>query len=319
MKIVKIGKHVIPLWLMAVILVSGIGSGVLGYYIWKTLTIPLEVKEPIEILYYPSQLGLYPGETEQFNITLHNKASVNYSVVLDFSLDNITYQNSYVTFGDEVYTVVPGQQNLTAWLMIESHAPPVNASLTISFSRLQSEATVLFFDDFNDGAADGWTQNLGTWNVVDGKYVAQVPGIVETGISTVDSLNLTDSVIEVKIRFTDDVGYIAQIIFRYADNEHYYTFGLSNEYDIATLTKYSPSAAEYGENIAHSGGEGSYPTQKNTEYTLRVEIKGNTFRCFIDNVEVCSGTDGTYGSGKVGLRARRAIAYFDNFNVTRIP
>jgi hypothetical protein len=303
---------------MAVILVSAVGSGALGYYIWTRLTIPLEIKEPIEILDYPSKLSLYPGENKSFQISLVNHASVNYYVVLDFSLDNTTYQENYVTFTDEIYKVTPGQQNLTAWLMVESNAPPINTSLSIDFKRT-IEGKVLFFDDFNDGAADGWTQNLGTWNVSDGKYVAQVPGIVETGISTVDSLSLTDSVIEVKIRFTDDVGYIAQIIFRYTDNEHYYTFGLSNEYDIATLTKYSPSAAEYGENIAHSGGEGSYPAQKNTEYTLRVEIKGNTFRCFINDVEVCSGTDGTYSSGKVGLRARRAIAYFDNFKVTEIP
>ncbi|MBX5327475.1 MAG: hypothetical protein ACQXXH_02610 [Candidatus Bathyarchaeia archaeon] len=134
-----------------------------------------------------------------------------------------------------------------------------------------------------------------------------------------NSLILVDGAIEVKIRFTDDVGFRAEIIFRYTDNEHYYTFTLSNEYDGATLTKYSLDNSEYGVNIADSGGVGSYPTQKDTEYTLRVEIQGNTFRCFINGVELFSGTDDTYSTGKVGLKARRAIVQFDDFKVSRIP
>ncbi|MEM2249308.1 MAG: family 16 glycoside hydrolase [Candidatus Bathyarchaeia archaeon] len=312
MKGIKIGKYVVPLWTIVVLLVAGIGAS--AYYVWKTLIIPMQVKEPLEIISYPTQLSLYPGETKEFNVTIKNYASVNYPVILDFSLDNTTYQESYVTFSNEIYTIIPGMQNITAWLKVESHAPPINASLTIKLKRIIGEA-VIFFDDFNDGVADGWTQNLGTWYVVDGKYVAQVPGIVETGISTVDFLNLTDFVIEVKIRFTDDVGFLAQIIFRYTDNQHYYAFGLSNEYDTVPLTKYSPSAAEYGKDIACS----HYPIEKNKEYTLRVEIKGNTFTCFINGVKLYSGTDNTYRSGKVGLRARRAIVQFDNFKVTSIP
>ena len=318
MKIVKIGKHVIPLWLMAVILVSGIGSGVLGYYIWKTLTIQLEVKEPIEILYYPSQLSLYPGETKEFNVTVQNHASINYSVILDFLLDNTTYQENYVTFSNEIYTVIQGQANLTAWLMVESDAPPLNTSLVVAFKRT-GEGRVIFFDDFNDGVADGWIQSLGTWDVIGGEYKVSVTGVVEDGISTVDILNLTDCVIEAKVRFADDVGFRAGIVFRYTDNEHYYSFELSNEYDDGVLFRYDPSDSHYGHVLASTGGDYSYPIQKNIEYLIKVENKDNTFRCFINNVEVCSGTDGTYGSGKVGLRAGRAIVYFDNFNVTRIP
>lgn len=314
MKGIKIGKYVVPLWTIVVLLVAGIGAS--AYYVWQTLIIPVQVKEPLEIISYPTQLSLYPGETKEFNITIKNYASMNYSVILDFSLDNTTYQKSYVTFSNEIYTIVPGMQNITAWLKVESHAPPINASLTIKLKRITGEA-IIFFDDFNDGIANGWTQNLGAWNVIDGKYVAQVPGIVETGISTVDFLNLTDCVIEVKIRFTDDVGFRAGIIFRYTDNEHYYSFELSNEYDDGVLFRYDPSDPLYGHPLASTGGDYSYPIQKNTEYLIKVEVKGNTFKCFINGVEVCSGTDGTYGYGKVGLRAGRAIVYFDDFKVTK--
>jgi hypothetical protein len=131
----KIGQYIVPLWLIAVILISAVGSGALGYYIWTRLTIPLEIKEPIEILDYPSKLSLYPGENRSFQTSLINHASVNYSVILDFSLDNTTYQDNYVTFSNEIYRVTPGQQNLTAWLNVESYAPPTNVTLTIDCRR----------------------------------------------------------------------------------------------------------------------------------------------------------------------------------------
>jgi hypothetical protein len=135
MKNISIGKYVIPFWLVAVLIISAIGSSVLAYYVWRTLTIPLEIKEPLELLNYPSQLSLYAGDFKEFNITIQNHSSNNYSVVLDFSLSNLTYQTSYVTFSNEIYTVIPGQQNLTASVQVTSDAPPLTTSLTITFNR----------------------------------------------------------------------------------------------------------------------------------------------------------------------------------------
>ncbi len=134
MRGISIGKHFVPLWSIAVILISGIG-GALGYYVWRTLTLQVEVKEPIEILSYPSQLSLYPGENLGFNVSVDNHASVNYSVSLNFHLSNATYQTNYVAFSNEVYVVIRGVQNLTAWLWVNSDAPAIVTSLTIDFHR----------------------------------------------------------------------------------------------------------------------------------------------------------------------------------------
>jgi len=188
-------------------------------------------------------------------------------------------------------------------------------TLALNIQTAKSDPGVLFSDNFDDGVADGWTEHMGTWSVISGEYRVSVPGIVENGLSIVDSVSLTDYIIEAKLKFTDAVGFRAEIVFRYTDNEHYYTFGLSNEYDGAFLAIYSPGAAEYGDIIAHSGGDGSYPTETETEYLLRVEIQGDMFRGLINGMEVCSGTDATYDSGKVGLKARRAIVFFDDFTV----
>ena len=131
----RIGRHLIPLWLVVAVLLSGIASGVVAGYIWETITLDLEVEEPLEIISYPDELDLFPGETKEFNITIENLASVDYIVLLDFLLDNATYQDNYVTFG-EIYTVIPGQQDLTAWLRVESDAPPIKTSLTIYLERV---------------------------------------------------------------------------------------------------------------------------------------------------------------------------------------
>lgn len=135
MRGVKIGKHLVPLWLIGTLLISGFGIGALAYYVWDTLNIQLEIEEPLEILDYPSTLALHPGETEYFNFTVENSASVDYPVIFSFSLDNLTYQESYVAFSNQIYKVAPGAQNLTAWLSVKADAPPINATLTITFER----------------------------------------------------------------------------------------------------------------------------------------------------------------------------------------
>ncbi len=137
LKGIALGKHVISVSLIVVVLVSGITGGALGLYmLYKIFTISVEVKEPIEVLHYPSSLSLYPGETEEFNITVQNHASVNYSALLVFQLDNITYQDEYVAFSNETYLVTPGQQNLNASFTTSLDAPPTNASLYVNLYRL---------------------------------------------------------------------------------------------------------------------------------------------------------------------------------------
>jgi hypothetical protein len=150
---IKIRKHVIQLWLVAVILISTI-AGAVGYYVWTNLTVQVEVKEPIEILHYPSSLSLYPGETKEFNVTVHNHASVNYSVVLDFHLENATYQEVYTTFSNEIYAVLAGQQNLTAWIQVRGDAPAINTSLTVNFARDTYPSGLVGYWRLDEGKGD---------------------------------------------------------------------------------------------------------------------------------------------------------------------
>jgi len=97
-------------------------------------SIPIEVKDPIEIIDYPSGFSLFPGETLEFNVTLQNIGPMNYSCILEFILNDTAYQNKYIEFSSEIYTVVPGKQNLSAWLTVSPTAAPASLLLTIKHS-----------------------------------------------------------------------------------------------------------------------------------------------------------------------------------------
>lgn len=183
-----------------------------------------------------------------------------------------------------------------------------------SYTIKSSYSELIFFDDFNDGIADGWTEHLGSWNVINEEYFVTV-GIVENGITSVNSLDLTDCIIETTMRFADtSVGFKAGILFRYTDNSHYYNYVLSNEYDNIVLDKYSPGHEDYGEAISDVG-EGVRIIQEDVDYSLKLVIQGDTFTCYLNGEEVLSGSDDSYSSGKIGLWARRADVYFDDFKV----
>lgn len=157
-KYFKLGKFQVPSWAIAVLMVSIISSGVLGSYLWNTFTVPLQINEPIEIVGYPTQWSLYPGETAQFNVTVINHASLNYSVILDFKASDMTYQQRYLTFSDENYTVITGQQNLGAWLNVSADAPAADLNVTVTVLRVVDgyASNLLLNGDFETGSLLGW-------------------------------------------------------------------------------------------------------------------------------------------------------------------
>lgn len=212
-------------------------------------------------------------------------------------------------------------------------------SLMPNLKTVSAEST--FNDNFDDGVADGWTPQVGSWSVINGEYRVSV-GIVENGITTVNGLNLKDCTIETKLRFTDDVGYRAGLVFRYMGKDTYYALEVSNEYDCLGFSKYLPECPDYGTQnygfgertpaeIHFATGElkvgdkviGSVPLatiSKNVEYTLIVTITGNTFvgeliGGGVNQTIVWEDKENPFRYGTVGLRARRADAYFDNFRV----
>lgn len=104
-------------------------------YMWATRTTTFVVDEPLSITSFPSVLSTHPGENMTIDITIENIANINYSVWLNFGLNDTEYQQTYATFSNLTYTVSPGSNILTAWCEIAKKAPPTQLSLSVEFYR----------------------------------------------------------------------------------------------------------------------------------------------------------------------------------------
>lgn len=106
-----------------------------AWYLFATSSVPLIVEEPLSISDYSDTLHVRPGENKTLDIIILNSAGINYEVTLGFALNNSAYQESFVTFSNLSYDIVPGSNNITAWMFIQSGANPAFLGLTISFYR----------------------------------------------------------------------------------------------------------------------------------------------------------------------------------------
>jgi hypothetical protein len=122
----------ITVLLIATIIASLFFAGAIGSLAFQSVTIPVKVEDPIEILNYPIGLSFYPGQTKEFSLTIKNAADVIYTITLDFQLNDTNYQSRYVTFEKNVFTIAPGEQTLNTSLKISPNAPPATLFLTIS-------------------------------------------------------------------------------------------------------------------------------------------------------------------------------------------
>ena len=109
--------------------------GVVGGYSSQSESITVDVEEPLEIVAHDSCLSLFPGETVQFEVTVENHASVSYQACLSFRLNDTDYQEQFVSFSTDVYTVEPGINNLGAWLSVSKTAPAAALELTVNITR----------------------------------------------------------------------------------------------------------------------------------------------------------------------------------------
>lgn len=194
----------------------------------------------------------------------------------------------------------------------------LTSMLTLTFNvqrvKTQADGDPLFFDDFDDSVADGWTVQLGNFEVVDGEYYTE-NDLGEKSITTVDDLTLTDCIIETNLRFSNtETGFRSGIVFRYTDNAHHYVLYVSAEADNAEFCMFTPGDTHWGATIDNQINY-SVVIDYNTDYLLRVSIQGDTFTGFLNGEKILLVTDGNYTSGQVGLRGQRSDIYFDNFTV----
>lgn len=124
-------KQRFRVFVFAVLLISIISISGFVAYAMMSVSIPIEVKEPLSIIEYPTGFSLYAGETINFDFTVKNLASVTIFQEFEFLLNDTEYQK-YVTFSNHNYSIPPGTHKLSAWLTITSSAPAANFVIKIS-------------------------------------------------------------------------------------------------------------------------------------------------------------------------------------------
>jgi hypothetical protein len=132
----KIKKRRFQAFVFALLLISTITISSFATYAMQPVSIPTEVKEPLEIIEYPTGFSLYPGEIKNFNFTVENSASVHYFQEFEFLVNNTDYQK-YVTFSNYNYSIPTGIHTLNAWMTISPNAPPANFTITINKKQTQ--------------------------------------------------------------------------------------------------------------------------------------------------------------------------------------
>ena len=112
-----------------------LGTVAAATYMWTTRNVDIQIEEPLTVTSFPTALRTRPGENLTLDITIENTATVTYTVTLTFTLNDTAYQTSYVTFSNQTYTINPGANNITAWMLTDRSAPRTNVQITTQFSR----------------------------------------------------------------------------------------------------------------------------------------------------------------------------------------
>jgi hypothetical protein len=134
MRSIRIGSYDVSI-IVFVVLGVLLGTAVGATYMWATRTVNVSVEESLTVTNFPSTFHTHPGQNQTLDITIENIASVTYTVTLAFTLNDTTYQTQYVTCSSNTYTIGPGTNQITAWMIIDQQAPPANVQLTVQFHR----------------------------------------------------------------------------------------------------------------------------------------------------------------------------------------
>ncbi len=168
---------------------------------------------------------------------------------------------------------------------------------------IQTDTPLIFFDDFNDGNASGWTavNDSGVshnWQVINGEYnqlnsVENFTDSFQTGTYSFynNGSSLTDY--QVTAEFTP-VADGAGLMFRYQNNNNYYRFSMSRTHGFSRLEKKVNGAFS---TIAFDG-RGPLLGQS---YTIRINVDGPKILVYLNNEPLFSSLDSSLSSGSVAL------------------
>lgn len=178
-----------------------------------------------------------------------------------------------------------------------------------------------FFDDFEDGNANGWTPTSGAWSIVsDGSqtYEQSIVSSTSQYISAVGGTCWTDQIVEAKVNVVtfngNSTSNAGSIFARYVNAQTHYLVGMnSGNNGELFIGKRAGSTSNAPERIAQ---ENDMDWATDTWYTLRLEVVGSSLKAYLDDTLMLEATDEQITSGGVAVGARHVNVHFDDVKVT---
>gem|GEM_PF-3641387 len=162
----------------------------------------------------------------------------------------------------------------------------------------------LFSDDFNDGVFDRWTQisNLlgssGAWSIENGELSSDVGSGAIFG-----QFDWTDYTVETSIKFPQGAGNDAGLFFRFQDEGNQYQFRVSNG-----LVRLVPRINGRVSNVLSA----AFTINPDQWYRLKVEVKGNQAKAFIDDQLIFTVPDIAIAQGVIGFQDDGVHVHYDD-------
>ncbi|HTG82296.1 MAG TPA: family 16 glycoside hydrolase [Geobacteraceae bacterium] len=184
-------------------------------------------------------------------------------------------------------------------------------------TTMASRTTQWTFDKDQTGKLPaGTTVFAGNWTVRAETDAPSSPNaLCQTGYADYPALTLSDKVysdVTVTTQFKPVSGNsdrAAGIIFRVQDKDNYYILRANALEDNVNIYKYVGGWRRVIQ-------EGSAKVLSGSWQELRVEVRGNHIRGFLNGKQVVEATDDTFKAGKIGLWTKAdSVTCFDNVQV----
>jgi hypothetical protein len=181
---------------------------------------------------------------------------------------------------------------------------------------------LLFFEDFESGAASRWTpMPPSDWTVVvNGTYVyrqGNTNADTSWRISAAGDPAWSDVVVEARVRWLPpstltDVSFAA-VGARFQDGPNFYWAGLGTANSSGTT--YVFIRRRTGEQSVFLGMAPA-PVTRDTWYALKLRAVGSTLTAFLNDVQMLEVQDTTFTTGRVVVATFKSAAEFDDVRVT---
>ncbi|WP_144122310.1 family 16 glycoside hydrolase [Catellatospora sichuanensis] len=182
-------------------------------------------------------------------------------------------------------------------------------ALAVGLTTAASAAT-LFSDDFEDGNATGWSSSGGSWSVVvDGTRAYRQSSTSADAKSLSGTASWTDYTVSARVKpiaFGNNTR-AAGIAARASSTSSFYSLVLVGA-GRAELRRTSGGGVAVLAQAATTVTPGAW-------HTLALQVTGSTLRGSVNGVQLVTGTDATFGTGRIGLLGSYASAAFDDVQV----